>query len=80
MPLNQQKIGRIILDECESIDERCDGYQEELREVITEIIALERQHRVQSTNIQQRINDKCSAAGDFLARNRNLTQTAKGDI
>ena len=80
MPLNQQKIITIILDECKSIEERCDGYKEELVEVITEIITVERQHRVQSTNIQQRINDKCSAAGDFLAGNRDLTKTAKGDI
>ena len=80
MPLNQQKIITIILDECKSIEERCAGYKEELVEVITEIIAAERQHRVQNTYIQQRINDKCSAAGDFLAGNRDLTKTAKGDI
>ena len=68
MPLNDRKIITIILDECESIEDRCDGYREELVETITEIIALERQHRVQGTNIQQKINDKCNAAGNFLAR------------
>ena len=71
MPLNDRKIITIILDECESIQERCDGYREELIETITEIIALERQHRVQGTNIQQKINDKCNAAGNFLARTRD---------
>ena len=71
MPLNDRKIITIILDECESIQERCGGYREELIETITEIIALERQHRVQGTNIQQKINDKCSAAGNFLARTRD---------
>ena len=71
MPLNDRKIITIILDECESIQERCDGYREELVETITEIIALERQHRVQGTNIQQKINDKCNAAGNFLARTRD---------
>ena len=80
MPLNQQKTITIILDECKSIEERCTGYKEELVEIITEIITAERQHRVQSTYIQQRINDKFSAVGDFLARNRDLTKTAKGDI
>jgi hypothetical protein len=80
MPLNDRKIIAIILNECKTIEERCSGYKEELVEVITEIIAAERQHRVQSTYIQQRINDRCSAAGDFLARNRDLTKTAKGDI
>lgn len=71
MPLNDRKIITIILDECESIQERCDGYREELVETITEIIALEREHRIQGTNIQQRISDKCNAAGDFLAKKRD---------
>ena len=80
MPLSDQKIITIILDECEFIEERCDGYKDELVEVIVEIITAERQHRAQATNIQQRINDKCNAAGEFLAANRGLTKTAKGNI
>ena len=71
MPLNELKIITIILDECESIEERCNGYREELVETITEILALERQHRVQPTNIQQKVSDKCNAAGNFLARTRD---------
>ena len=74
MPLNDRKILNIILNECKSIEERCDGYMEELLEVITEIIAVERQHRVQGTHIQKKINDKCNAAADFLAKNRDLTR------
>ena len=73
MPLNDRKIINIILNECKSIEERCDGYTEELREVITEIIAAERQHRAQGIHIQKKITDKCNAAADFLAKNRDLT-------
>ena len=74
MPLNDQKIINIILNECQSIEERCDGYKEELLEVITEIIAAERQHRLQGTHIQKKITDKCNAAADFLAKNRTSLQ------
>ena len=70
MPLNDQKIINIILNECKIIEERCDGYKEELLEVITEIIAAERQHRIQGTHIQKKITDKCNAAAAFLAKNR----------
>ena len=70
MPLNDRKIINIIFNECKSIEERCDGYKGELLEVITEIIASERQHRVQGTHIQKKINDTCNAAADFLAKNR----------
>lgn len=80
MPLNQKKIISIILNECESIEERCDGYREELIEVITEIIALERQHRVQGTNIQQKINDKCKAAGHFLSEQRVRLESYEEEV
>ena len=79
MPLNEQKIIKIILEECKSIEERCDGYQEVLVEAISEIITAERQHRVQGTNIQQKINDKCNATGQFLAEKRGgATTTEEG--
>jgi hypothetical protein len=70
MPLNERKIISIILDECQRIEERCDGYRKELVEVVTDIIIAEQQHHVQGTNIQQKINDKCNATGRFLAEKR----------
>ncbi|MCY4384868.1 MAG: hypothetical protein OXE44_17180 [Nitrospinae bacterium] len=71
MPLNERKIIGIILDECNTVEERCDGYREELIDSITDIITLERQHLVQGTNIQQKVNDKCNAAGLFLTEKRS---------
>jgi hypothetical protein len=73
MPLNERKIIGIILDECKTVKERCEGYREELVEVISDIISTERQHRVQGTNVQQRISDKCNAAGRFLAERRGAS-------
>lgn len=70
MPLNDRTIIRIILDECGSIEERCKGYRQELVEVVADIVSAERQHRVQGTNIQQKISDKCNAMGRFLAEKR----------
>ena len=66
VPLNERKIISILLDECKTIEDRCKGYQEE----IVEVIRAERQHRIQGTNIQQKINDRCNAAGRFLAEKR----------
>ena len=70
MPLNERKIISIILNECNAVEERCRGYREALVEAVTDIITAERQHRVQGTNIQQKVNDKCSATGRFLAECR----------
>jgi hypothetical protein len=70
MPLNERKIISIILKQSEGIEERCEGYREEIIEVISEILEYERGHRVSATNIQKKINDKCSAAARFLALKR----------
>lgn len=70
MPLNDKKIISIILEQCERMEERCDGYREELIDVISDILEYERGHRVSATNIQKKINDKCNAAARFLSEQR----------
>ena len=70
MPLNDRKIISIILEQCAGIEERCDGYREEIIEVISEIFEYERGHRISATNIQKKINDKLNAASHFLAKQR----------
>lgn len=68
MPLNDRKIISIILEQCTEIEERCDGYRDEIIGVITDILEYERGHRVSATNIQKKINDKFNAAALFLAK------------
>ncbi len=80
MPLNEKKVINLILDECNNIEERCKGYRKELVNVITEILTAERQHRVQGTNIQQKINDKCNATGRFLAEMRGQAKRSDGGV
>ena len=70
MPLNDRKIISIILEQCAEIEERCEGYREEIVEVISDILEYERSHRVSATNIQKKINDKCNAAARLLATQR----------
>ena len=70
MPLNDRKIISIILEQSKEINERCDGYRDEIVDVISDILEYERQHRVQGTSIQKKINDKCNAAARFLMENQ----------
>lgn len=70
MPLNDKKIISIILEQCAEIEERCEGYREEIVDVISDIIEYERQHRVQGTNIQIKINEKFNTAGRYLSEKR----------
>lgn len=75
MPLNERKIVSIILEECKKLPERCTAYRDEILASVSDIIQAERQHRVQGTNIQQRVSDKCNAAGSFLASRRGALRT-----
>jgi len=77
MPLNNKKIISIILEESSSIEERCDGYKDELFEVIVEIMQYENSHRISRINIQKKINDKCNAAAKFLVGKRSLAARTK---
>ena len=70
MPLNDKKIISIILEQCSGIEERCDGYREEIINVISDILEYERSHRISATNIQKKINDKFNATARFLAKKR----------
>ena len=70
MPLNDRKIIAIMLEQGAEIEERCDGYREEIVDVISDILQYERAHLVSASNIQKKINDKCNAAGQFLGSRR----------
>lgn len=79
MPLNDKKIISIILEQARDVEERCDGYREEIVDVISDILEYERQHRVQASNIQKKINDKCNAAARFLTGKRGQDVTGDTD-
>ena len=70
MPLSSKKVISIILEQCTGVEERCDGYREELIGLISDILEYERGHRVSATNIQKKINDKFNATARFLADQR----------
>ena len=67
MPINEQKVIGILLEEVDEAPERCEGYHDELKDTIAEIVMLERSNRQQRTNIQQKIDDKCNVTGVWLA-------------
>lgn len=71
MPLNDNKIISIIFKQCSVVEERCDGYREELVDLISDIFQLERNHRVKATTIQKKVNNKFGASARFLVQRRS---------
>lgn len=66
MSYTNQNFLNILLEECQSIDEKCDGYKEYLQKTVIEIIEIEKQHSIQGTNINQKIIAICEKAANFL--------------
>ena len=66
MAYKDEKIVRVLLNEASSIEERCEGYREELTEAVAEIVLLERAHLFQRTNIVVDINEIVSRVGAFI--------------
>ena len=78
MPLNDRKIISMILEEAKAVPDRCPGYREEVVSAIADIVEQERLHRVQGTNIQQKVSDKCNAVARFLADKTGLDRQDDG--
>lgn len=66
MAYKDEKIVRVLLDEAGAVDERCNGYREELTEAMAEIIQKERAHLFQRTNIVVDIGDIISRVATFI--------------
>ena len=77
MPANDQKIVEIIFSQIDGAEERCEGYRDELKHAVAEIISAERGHRVARTNIDQQVADKINAVGNFLAAERSIRNVAE---
>jgi hypothetical protein len=63
-----EKIVTIILEQIDTIEERCPGYREEVQEALAEILQAERQHQFSRTNIVSKIGDLVGRVGTFLNR------------
>jgi hypothetical protein len=71
MPLNNRLVVDLIMRQEQGIEERYEGYREDLFALVVDVIEMERLHAVQHTNIMQKIGDKCSVLGGLLARHRS---------
>jgi hypothetical protein len=77
MPLHSKRVMTIITDECNKIAPRFGGYNNQLLQTLAEILQLERNHRVQGTNVRQKVSDQIAALGDLISRDRAKKKAGK---
>jgi hypothetical protein len=61
-----QRVISILLEQADEIEERCDGYRDELREAVADIVNEERQNKYSRTNIAVKVADIVGRVGTYL--------------
>jgi hypothetical protein len=56
------------MEECSNLGEHYPGYRKDVLDVVTDILALERQRAWQNISIQKKIGDKIEAAGEHFVK------------
>lgn len=71
MALNIDKISRTLESKLSKIPERTPGYHEQVISTIKEIIREERQHQIQSTSIQSKVEEICNELGKYITEHED---------
>ena len=79
VPLEGQRIVRIIIEECSSLPEHYPGYRKDLLDLVTDILALERQRAWQNIAIQKKTLDAFDAAAEHFLHKSKATGSASGE-
>lgn len=63
MAYNDRKIVKILMEQCQTLDERFPGYRKDMKDLLVEVLNLERTHAISRMNITQKIGDRVNTLG-----------------
>lgn len=66
LPVNDQRVVQIILENVGQIENRYDGYLDDMRHLVANVMVLEMEHQIQKTNIKQLIAEKVALTASDL--------------
>lgn len=69
MAHNDQKIISVLMEGMENIPNRSKGYKKEIKELVGDVLLLEREHQISRIDVVKKIADKINAAGQIHYRN-----------
>ena len=70
MAYNDRKILGVLLDELAAIPERCEGYRDDMKHLLTEVLNLEREHAIKRIDVVKRIGDQVNTVGLSLYKSQ----------
>ena len=71
--MDTKRVVDIILAEAMEVEERFDGYREELKELVAEIINIEQKHQFVSRNVRKEIAEQINKLGKELSESKAKT-------
>ncbi|MCY4038154.1 MAG: hypothetical protein OXF09_01695 [Hyphomicrobiales bacterium] len=71
MPLKSERVLDIIKQQTEKVNNRCEGWNDEVFSLVADILNLERQHSVNRTHIETKILDQINITAQSLHQKRN---------
>ena len=66
MAYNDKKIIQVLLGELSGVPQRCEGYHNELRHLLGDVLLFEHEHAISKTSVVKRIGDQVNALGMSL--------------
>ena len=66
MAYNDKKIKQVLKDELSKVEDRCDGYKDELGPLLEKVLNLEQDHMMIRINIVKKIADEVNTVGMFF--------------
>jgi hypothetical protein len=69
MAHNDKKIISVLMEEMDNIPNRSIGYKMEMKELVSDVLLLEREHQISKIDIVKKIADKINASGKIYYRN-----------
>lgn len=80
MSYNDKKILQVLLDELKEVPEQYEGYHEELKELLADVLYLERGHTIVRTTIVKKIADQVNTVGMSLYKSRVASKADEGEV
>jgi len=78
MPFKDPKVVQVLLAETSKLEERCDGYQDEMRHLLGDVLNFEREHEIVRGPVVKKIEDKVTALGELLYKARTGSDGVSG--
>ena len=74
MKSNKELFLKTLLQNADNVTDRYDGYKEDFKNLLAEVVQAEKEHQVARTNIVQKLADKIELAGQDLEKETNKNE------